>query len=162
MLILILKNFVNINIKNSIDLYSGHSTKDLTTTSTSSYKNYKNTHTDNSLNVKNYKSRDVPENRKLPEHKNSGNGATDFTITSSSYNDYRSNNTVENTPNANNDKSPSVLQSRNTQGNENKRVFILSDNIVKYISGYDISRQIENFKAFVKGFSSAKTECMKV
>ena len=33
--------------------------------------------------------------------------------------------------------------------------------MVKHISGYDISCQIENCKAYVKGFSSAKTECMK-
>ena len=76
-------NFVNNTTKSSIDLYYGHSTKDLAITSTSSYKNYKNTHTD-SLNVKNYKSWDVQENRKLPENKNSGNGTTDFTVTLSS------------------------------------------------------------------------------
>ena len=39
-------NFVKDNIKNSIDLKSVNSTKDFTVTSSSSYKNYKNSNTD--------------------------------------------------------------------------------------------------------------------
>ena len=41
------------------------------------------------------------------------------------------------------------------------RVFILGDSIVKHLNGYDISRQIENCRVYVKGFPGAKTECMK-
>ena len=40
-------------------------------------------------------------------------------------------------------------------------MFILGDNSVKQINGYDISRQIENCRVYVKGFPGAKTECMK-
>ena len=66
--------------------------------------------------------------------KNSGNGTLDFTVTSSSsYNDYKSNNTDGNTSNIKNDnKSPNIQESRKTPGNKNKRVFILSDSIVKH------------------------------
>ena len=42
-----------------------------------------------------------------------------------------------------------------------KRVFILSENIVKHVSGYDISHQIEHCKAYIIGFSSTKAEGMK-
>ena len=42
-----------------------------------------------------------------------------------------------------------------------KKVFILGDSIVKHINSYDISRQIENCRIYVKGFPGAKTECMK-
>ena len=77
---------------------------------------------------------------------------------SSSYNDYKSNNTGGNTSNVNNDKNPNVQESRKTPENTNKTVLILGDCIIKHISGYDISRQIENYKVYVKGFSGAKTE----
>ena len=40
-------------------------------------------------------------------------------------------------------------------------MFILGDNSVKQINGYDISRQIENCRVYVKGFPDVKTECMK-
>ena len=101
------------NIKNTIDLNSGNSTEDFAVTSSSSHKNHKNSNTDDSLKVKSYKSLDVQENRKIPEHKNSGNDTIDFTVTSSSsYNDYKSNNTDSNTSNVNNDKSPNVQESR--------------------------------------------------
>ena len=60
-------NFVKENIKNCIDLNSGNSTKDFTITSSSSDKSYKNCNTGNSLNVKSYRSRDVQENRKIPQ-----------------------------------------------------------------------------------------------
>ena len=40
-------------------------------------------------------------------------------------------------------------------------MFILGDSIVKHKNGYDISRQIENCRVYVKGFPGAKTECMK-
>ena len=95
--------------------------------------------------------------------KNSGSGTIDFTVTSSSsYNDYKSNNADGNTSNIKNDnKSHNIQESRKTPENKNKRVFILSDSIVKHISGYDIFRQIENCKVNVEGFSGAKTECMK-
>ena len=79
---------------------------------------------------------------------------------SSSYNDCKSNNTDCNTSNANNAKSPNVRESRKTPENK-KRVFILGDSIVKHINSYDISRQIENCRVYVKGFPGAKTECMK-
>ena len=59
--------FVKENIKNCIDLNSGNSTKDFTITSSSSDKSYKNCNTGNSLNVKSYRSRDVQENRKIPQ-----------------------------------------------------------------------------------------------
>ena len=45
--------------------------------------------------------------------------------------------------------------------NKNRKVFILGDSIVKYISGYDISHQIENGRVYVKGLSGTKTKCMK-
>ena len=80
---------------------------------------------------------------------------------SNSYSDYKSNNTDGNTSNANNDKSLNVQERRKTPENKNKRVLILGDSIVKRISGYDISCQIENCKVYVKGFSGTKTECMK-
>ena len=138
-------NFVQDNIKNSIDLNSGNSTKDFTITPSSSHKNYKYSNTDNSLNVKSDITWDIHENKNIPENKNSGNGAIDFTATSSSsYNDCKSNNADGNTSNANNDKSPNVQESRKTPKNKNKRVFILGDSLVKRINCYDISRQIEN------------------
>ena len=138
-------NFVQDNIKNSIDLNSGNSTKDFTIAPSSSHKNYKYSNTDNSLNVKSDITWDIHENKNIPENKNSGNGAIDFTATSSSsYNDCKSNNADGNTSNANNDKSPNVQESRKTPKNKNKRVFILGDSLVKRINGYDISRQIEN------------------
>ena len=99
-------NFVKDNIKNSIDLNSGNSTKDFTITPSSSHRN---SNTDNSLTVKSDISQDIQENRKIPENKNSGNDAMDFNVTSSSsYNDCKSNNTDDNTSNANNGKSPNV------------------------------------------------------
>ena len=82
-------NCVKTNIKDSTDLNSGNSTKDFTITSSSSHKNYKNSNTDNSLNVKSYNSRHVQENRKIIENRNSDNGTIDFTLTSSSYNVYK-------------------------------------------------------------------------
>ena len=155
-------NFVKDNIKNSIDLNSGNSVKEFTITPSSSHINYKNNNTDSSLSVKSDISRDIQENRKIPENKNSGNNAIDLTVTSSgSYNDCKSNNTDGNTSNANNDKSPNMQESRKTTENKNRRVFILGDSIVKHINGYDISRQIENCRVYVKGFPGAKTECMK-
>ena len=155
-------NFVKDNIKNSIDLNSGNSTKDFTITRSSSPKNYKNSNTDNSPNLKSVVIRDIQEIRKIPENKNSGNGAIDFTVTSSSScNDCRSNNTDGNTSNANNDKCPNVKESKKTPKNKNKRVFILGDSIVKHINGYDTSRQIENCRVYVKDFPGAKTEFMK-
>ena len=57
-------NFVQDNIKNSIDLNSGNSTKDFTIAPSSSHKNYKNSNTDNSLNVKSDITRDIHENKK--------------------------------------------------------------------------------------------------
>ena len=124
-------NFVEDNIKNNIDLNSGNSTKDFTITPSSSHKNYKNSNTDDSLNVESDNSRDIQENRKIPENKNSGNGTTDFTLTSSSsYNDFKSNNTNCNiNSNINNDKGPNVQEIRKTAENKNKRVFILGDSI---------------------------------
>ena len=80
---------------------------------------------------------------------------------SSSYNDCKSNNTDGNTSNVNNDKTPNVQEIRKTPENKNKRLFILGDSIAKHINGYDISRQIENCRVYVKGFPGAKTECMK-
>ena len=155
-------NSVKDNIKNSIDLNSGNSVEDFSITPSSSHKNYKNSNTDNSLNVKRDISQDIQENRKIPESKNSGNDAIDLTVTSSSsYNDCKSNNTDSNTSNANNDKSPNVQESRKTPENKKKRVFIPGDGIVKHINGYDISHQIENCRVYVKGFAGAKTECMK-
>ena len=59
-------NFVK-DIKNSIDLNYGNNTKDFTITSSSSHKNYKNSNTDNSLNVKRDNSRDIQENKKIPK-----------------------------------------------------------------------------------------------
>ena len=103
------------NIKNSIDLNSGNNTKDFTITLSSSQKNDKNSNIDNSLNLKSYKIRDVPENKKNPENKNSVNGTVDFTATSSnSYNDYKITNTDGNTSNVNNDKTPIIQESRKT------------------------------------------------
>ena len=155
-------NFVEDNIKNSIDLNSGNSVKEFTITPSSSHINYKNNDTDSSLRVKSDISRDIQENRKIPENKNSGNNAIDLTVTSSgSYNDCKSNNTDGNTSNANNGKSPNMQESRKTTENKNRRVFILGDSIVKHINGYDICRQIENCRFYVKGFPGAKTECMK-
>ena len=155
-------NFVKVNIKNSFDLNPGNSYKDFTITPSSIHKNYKSSNTDNSLKVKSDISRDIQENRKIPENKNSGNNAIDLNVTSSgSYNDCKSNNTDGNTSNANNDKSPNMQESRKTTENKNRRVFILGDSIVKHINGYDISRQIENCRVYVKGFPGAKTECMK-
>ena len=40
-------------------------------------------------------------------------------------------------------------------------MLILGDSIVKYINVFDISRQIENCRVYVKGFPGAKTECLK-
>ena len=80
---------------------------------------------------------------------------------SSSCNDCKSSNTDGNNSNSNNDKSPNVQESRKTPENKNKRVFILGDSIVKHKNGYDISRQIENCRVYVKGFPGAITECMK-
>ena len=98
---------------------------------------------------------------KIPENKNSSNGTTYFTVTlSSSYNGYKSNN-VGNTSNVNNGKSPYVQESRRTPENKEKRVFILSENIVKHVSGYEISHQIENCKVYIGRFPSTKTEYMK-
>ena len=155
-------NFLEDNIKNSIDLNSENSTKDFTITPSTSHKYYKNNNTDISLNVKSDTSRDIQENRKIPENKNSGNGTIDFTVaSSSSYNDRKSNNTDGNTSNVNNNKSPNVQESRKTSENKDKRVFILGDTIIKHINGYNISRQIENCRVYVKGFPGAKTECMK-
>ena len=57
-------NFVQDNIKNSIDLNSGNSTKDFTIAPSRSHKNYKNSNTDNSLNVKSDITRDIHENKK--------------------------------------------------------------------------------------------------
>ena len=134
----------------------------VTITPSSSHKNYKNSITDNSLHLKGDISRDIQENRKIPENKNSGNNAIDLTVTSSgSYNDCKSNNTDGNTSNANNDKSPNMQESRKTTENKNRRVFILGDSIVKHINGYDISRQIENCKVSNKGFPRANTACLK-
>ena len=56
-------NFVK-DIKNSIDLNYGNNTKDFTITSSSSHKNYKNSNTDNSLNVKIDNGRDIQEKNK--------------------------------------------------------------------------------------------------
>ena len=155
-------NFVKDNIKNSIDLNPGNRYKDFAIAPSSIHKNYKSSNTDNSLNVKSDISRDIQQNRKIPENKNSCNDAIDLTVTSSSsYNDCKSNNTDGNTSNANSDKSPNVQESRKTPENKNKRVFILGDNIVKHINGYGIFRQIENCRVYVKGFPGAKTECMK-
>ena len=39
--------------------------------------------------------------------------------------------------------SPNVQESRKSSENKNKRLFILGDSIVKFISGFDISLQIE-------------------
>ena len=80
---------------------------------------------------------------------------------SSSYSDNKSNNTDGNTSTVNKYKSPNVLESRKTPDNKNKRVFILGLSVVKHMSGYNISRQIKNCKVYIKGFSGAKTECMK-
>ena len=80
---------------------------------------------------------------------------------SSSCNDCKSSNTDGNNSNSNNDKSPNVQESRKTPENKNKRAFILGDSIVKHINGYHISRQIENCRVYVKGFSGAITECIK-
>ena len=155
-------NFVKDNIKNSIDLNSGNSVKEFTITPSSNHINYKNSNTDSSLNVKSDISRDIQENRKIPENKNSGNNAIDLTVIScGSYNDCKSNNTDGNTSNANNDKTPNIQESRKTTENKNRRVFILGDSIVKHINVYDISRQIENCRVYVKGFPGAKTECME-
>ena len=94
---------------------------------------------------------------KIPENKNSSNGTTYFTVTlSSSYNGYKSNK-VGNTSKVNNDKSPDVQESRKTPENKEKRVFILSENIVEHVSGYEISHQIENCKVCIRRFSSTKT-----
>ena len=79
---------------------------------------------------------------------------------SNSYNGYKSSNTDVNNSNVNNDKSPNVQERRKFSKKRNKRVFILGNSIVKHINGRDISRPIENCKAYVKGFSGAKTECM--
>ena len=35
-------------------------------------------------------------------------------------------------------------------------IFIMCDNIVKYVRGYALSRKVENCKVFVKSFSGAK------
>ena len=117
-------NFVKDNLKNSIDLNSGNSTKDFTVTPSNSQKNYKGSKTDNSLNVKSDISQDIQENRKIPGNKTSGDGTLDFTVTSfGSYNDCKSNNTDGNTLNVNNKKSPNVQESIKTPENRNKRVF---------------------------------------
>ena len=61
-------DFVEDNIKNNTDLNSDNNTKDSTITpSSSSHKNYKNSNTDNSLNVRSDNRRDIQENRKIPE-----------------------------------------------------------------------------------------------
>ena len=60
-------DFVEDNIKNNTDLNSDDSTKDSTITpSSSSHKSYKNSNTDNSLNVRSDNRRDIQENRKIP------------------------------------------------------------------------------------------------
>ena len=70
---------------------------------------------------------------------------------SSSYNDFKSNNINSNiNSNINKDKSPNVQESKKTPENKNKRLFILGDSIVKYISGCDISLQIENCRIYVR------------
>ena len=52
-------NSVKDIFKNSIDLNSGNSVEDFSITPSSSHKNYKNSNTDNSLNVKSDISRDI-------------------------------------------------------------------------------------------------------
>ena len=75
-------------------------------------------------------SRDIQENRKIPENKNSGNNAIDLTVTSSgSYNDCKSNNTDGNTSNANNDKSPNMQESRKITENKNRRAFLMTESL---------------------------------
>ena len=104
----------------------------VTITPSSSHKNCKNSITDNSLHLKGDISRDIQENRKIPENKNSGNDTINLTVTSSTnYIDCKSSNAYGNTSNVNKDKSPNVQESRKTPENKNKRVFILGNSIVK-------------------------------
>ena len=46
--------------------------------------------------------------------------------------------------------------------NNKKKVFILGDNIVKYIQGWWITKKLDNKqKVYVRQFSGSKVSCMK-
>ena len=51
-----------------------------------------------------------------------------------------------------------VMMFKKTKNQEKiTRVFILGDNIVNYINGYEISSRFENCEVYVKEFLGAKT-----
>ena len=49
-----------------------------------------------------------------------------------------------------------VFRGKKLQEKNNKKTFILDDNIVKHLKGYEISNHVENCKVSGKGFCGEK------
>ena len=59
------------------------------------------------------------------------------------------------------EKKKKMQNQRITNSNENKRVSILGDSMIKNVKGWKMSRNLYNAKVFVRDFSSAKVKCVK-
>ena len=59
-------------------------------------------------------------------------------------------------PTIQNEKTKRKTQHREENTNVSNRLFKMSDNIVKHIKGYKLSRKVENYKVYAKSFLGAK------
>ena len=59
-------------------------------------------------------------------------------------------------PTIQNEKTKRKTQHREENTNVSNRLFKMSDNIVKHIKGYELSRKVENYKVYAKSFLGAK------
>ena len=61
------------------------------------------------------------------------------------------------------EEKPETISTRpsDTNADVTNRVYIVGDSIVKHISGYGLSKRVENCKVFVKSFSGAKVRYME-
>ena len=48
-----------------------------------------------------------------------------------------------------------------TNTDVSNQIFIMGDNIIKHVRGYELSHKMENCKVYVKSFSGANVMCME-